>query len=222
MKTFKMVGPGPFQSLQSFALGVGPWGRRPATRHLKGNNLREGSKFAAPTAPKRNVENLKRVRSPAGATISKVCLRPIGAATPLPPQSSALLADGTESAMGARPPPRLAGVGIRRLSTRWQRFCHFRFVPGPPGEEGWSLKFVKRESLPKWAVRPSLPGQRTSLEWPLRRPSGLRATPGGSLTNPSVRLALQESSRWKVEGHRPSHAVGAGSLSQGAGRKMKI
>jgi hypothetical protein len=45
--------------------------------------------------------------------------------------------------MGERPPPRLAGVGIRRLSTRWLRFCHFRFDPGPPGEEGGSLEFVK-------------------------------------------------------------------------------
>ena len=99
------AGDGHAQCSQSFALGVGPWGRRPATRHLKGNNLREGSRVAAPTAPKRNVENLKRVRSPAGATISKVCLRPIGAATPLPTRSSALHPDGTESAMGARPPP---------------------------------------------------------------------------------------------------------------------
>ena len=181
-----LAGDGHFQCSQSFALGVGPWGRRPATRHLKGNNLREGSRVAAPTAPKRNVENLKRVRSPPGATISKVCLRPIGAATPLPPQSPALLPDGTESAMGARPPPRLAGVGIRRLSTRWLRFCHFRFVPGPPGEEGGSLKFVKRESLSKWAVRPSFPGQRTALEWPLRRPSGLRATPGAPLPIPPL------------------------------------
>ena len=36
----------------------------------------------------------------------------------------------------------------------------FLFVPEPPGEKGGSLKFVKRESLFKWAVRPPFPRQR--------------------------------------------------------------
>ena len=99
----------------------------------------------------------------------------------------------------------------------------FVLFRGRRGSRGGSLKFVKRESLSKWAVRPSFPGQRTALEWPLRRPSGLRATPGAPLPiPPSVKLVLQESPRWKVERHRPSHAVGAGSQPQGAGRKMKI
>ena len=159
MKTLKMVGPRPRSKFSKCHPRRRPFGAATGDTASQGQQRCEGSRVAAPTTPKRNVENLKRRRSPPEATFSKFGLRPIGEATPFQPPSSALLPDETESALATRPAPRWAGVRIGRLSRRLLCVC-IPFVPGPPGEEGGSLTFVKRESLFKWAVRAPFPGQR--------------------------------------------------------------
>jgi hypothetical protein len=113
----RMVGPLPFLTFSKFRPRRRPLGSATGDTASQGQQRCEKSQFAAPAAPKRNVENLKMVRSPPGATFSKFGLLPLGGATPLPPPSSALLPDGTGSSMGARPAPRWAGVSSQDLKT---------------------------------------------------------------------------------------------------------
>ena len=194
-KTVRMIGPRPFLKFSKFRPRHRPLGAATGDMASQGqHNLRDWSRVSAPTASKRNVENLTRGWSPSEARFQSFAPGYLGKR---PPPSSALLQDETESVLGGRPPPPMGRGRIRRLSTRWLRVC-LTFGSGATGKEKGNLKFEKRERLSMWAVRQPLPGQRAALESRLRQDPGLRTTPGAPFLIPPLGYRFKKNHRWKI------------------------
>ena len=194
-KTVRMIGPRPFLKFSKFRPRHRPLGAATGDMASQGqHNLRDWSRVSAPTASKRNVENLTRGWSPSEATFSKFCTRLLREAATAK-FSTPSGRDGIRVGRAAATPD-----GPRQDSkTEHKVAACLPYVWFRGHRQGEGESEIRKTRASFHVGRPAA-FTRPEGCFRIPAPAGPWSPhhPGGSIPNPSVRLPLQENHRWKI------------------------